>query len=168
MFIARLKVPRLSSFACRYSSKIAISQISFSKFGNPTEVLERLELQVSRELKKNEVLLKMMAAPVHPADINTIQGVYGIKPALPAVPGIEGVAEVLQVGSSVRALQSGDKVIPIKRTFGTWRTHQVCSEEFLVKVIPQYCKFIICVLFLRIPNNSVVEYNLRFQMIYPC
>ena len=36
----------------------------------------------------------MLIAPVNPADINTIQGVYPVKKPLPAVPGNEGVAEV--------------------------------------------------------------------------
>ena len=52
----------------------------------------------------------MLAAPVHPADINTIQGVYGIKPDLPTVPGIEGVAEVLQVSFGILALELRETV----------------------------------------------------------
>ena len=37
----------------------------------------------------------MLAAPIHPADINIIQGSYGIKPEMPHVLGNEGVGEVI-------------------------------------------------------------------------
>ncbi|XP_076036918.1 enoyl-[acyl-carrier-protein] reductase, mitochondrial-like isoform X2 [Oratosquilla oratoria] len=76
----------------------------------------------------------MLAVPIHPADINTIQGSYGIKPSLPHVPGYDGVAEVLEVGSEVQGLQSGDWVIPRILSSGTCRTHMRASPENLIKI----------------------------------
>lgn len=38
----------------------------------------------------------MLAAPINPSDMNTIQGTYAVKPTLPCVLGNEGVGEVLQ------------------------------------------------------------------------
>lgn len=75
-----------------------------------------------------------MAAPINPADINTIQGVYPIKPTLPAIPGNEGVAEIIAVGDDVKKLKIGDWVIPVKNAWGTWRTHALCSENELQKI----------------------------------
>ena len=75
----------------------------------------------------------MLAAPVNPADINTIQGVYAITPPLPAVGGGDGVGEVLKVGTKVTAMKPGDWVFPGGSMKGTWTTHFVESEKNLVK-----------------------------------
>lgn len=48
----------------------------------PQDVLEYVSgpMPVPAE---GEVLIRMKAAPVNPADINFVQGVYGVKPVLP-------------------------------------------------------------------------------------
>lgn len=79
--------------------------------------------------------LKFLLAPVNPADINTVQGVYPIKPSLPGVPGSEGIAEVIAVGPEAKNIKLGDRVIPNKQPFGTWRTNSVVSESDVFKVI---------------------------------
>lgn len=76
----------------------------------------------------------MLGAPVNPADINTVQGVYPIKPPLPAVPGNEGVGRVLSVGSDVKSLSVGDTVVPLDLGLGTWRTHGVWDANKWMKV----------------------------------
>jgi len=78
----------------------------------------------------------MLASPINPADINTIQGVYPVKPTLPSIPGNEGVGEILQVGENVKKLKVGDWVIPSANAWGTWRTHAVCPESDLQKLKP--------------------------------
>lgn len=82
-----------------------------------------------------QVLVRMLAAPVNPADINTVQGVYAVKPPLPSVPGNEGIGEVLEIGrNSHSELQPGDHVIPRVNAFGTWRTHAITTPSELIKV----------------------------------
>lgn len=76
----------------------------------------------------------MLAAPVNPADINTIQGVYPVKPSLPSVPGNEGVGRVESIGEGVKKLNAGDLVLPREVGWGTWRTHAVCNAEELVTI----------------------------------
>merc|ERR1711962_1459192 len=71
----------------------------------------------------------MLAAPVHPADINTIQGTYPIKPPLPAIGGGEGVGEVLSIGPQVKNLKIGDWVFPGGNMSGTWTTRFVDDKE---------------------------------------
>lgn len=85
----------------------------------------------------------MLTAPINPADINQIQGVYPSKPPFTtdlgtaepaAVPGNEGAAEVINVGSGVKNVQKGDWVIMRYSAQGTWRTHLALDESQVVKV----------------------------------
>lgn len=49
-------------------------QLVYSEFGDPMKVVKYREVLVP-ELQPQEVLVRMLAAPVNPADINTIQGI---------------------------------------------------------------------------------------------
>ena len=82
-------------------------------FGDPLEVLqleETTEQMLKAPLGPTEVLVQILASPVHPATLYQIKGIYGIKPKLPAVPGLESCAEVVQTGAQVTSLQVGEKV----------------------------------------------------------
>jgi len=85
-------------------------------------------------LKPNEVLVRLEAAPINPADLNIIEGAYGTRPTLPAIAGLEGVGTIQAVGSAVKGLQVKDRVIPAQPGFGTWRTDAVVPEEQLQKI----------------------------------
>ena len=107
----------------------------YAEHGDPAKVLQRVDSPViPSQLKDNEVLIRMLAAPINPADINTIQGVYRLLPKLPAVGGTEGVGEVMQVGKAVAELQTGDWVVPAVASFGTWRMVTVCSSSEVMKI----------------------------------
>ncbi|RZB40445.1 ADH N domain containing protein [Asbolus verrucosus] len=109
------------------------SKLVYAEHGDPVKVIRKETEQIA-EPQPDEVLVKMLAAPVNPADINTIQGKYPVRPPLPAVPGNEGVAEVVEVGSSVTTLKKGDRVVPLVQGLGTWRTHTVISKDDLLKI----------------------------------
>lgn len=51
-------------------------QLVYNEFGDPLHVVKYRECQVP-SVGPEEVLVRMLAAPVNPADINTIQGMYG-------------------------------------------------------------------------------------------
>ena len=104
--------------------------IRFHSFGKAEEVaqLEPLDLPV---VAKGQLLLKMLATPINPADLNFIQGNYGVTPELPASPGIEGCAEVLE--SKEDGFEVGDKVIFIQRV-GTWQSHLVCDASKTLRI----------------------------------
>jgi NADPH:quinone reductase-like Zn-dependent oxidoreductase len=104
--------------------------LSFFHTGVPAEVLElhSMPMPVPGE---GEVLVRMLAAPVNPADLNTVEGTYGIKLELPATPGVEGFGEVLE--SRTSAFVPGDRVIFLKRA-ATWASHTVVSADALFKV----------------------------------
>ena len=106
------------------------SSTFFASFGQPNEVVRLTALTV-QELKPNEVRLKMLYAPINPADINYIQGIYGIKPELPAIPGLEGCGEVIESRSD--KLQTGDLVITINPV-GTWAEQVVCPADYVLKI----------------------------------
>ncbi|XP_019869633.1 enoyl-[acyl-carrier-protein] reductase, mitochondrial [Aethina tumida] len=116
----------------RFNS-VQASKLIYTEYGDPIKVIQK-EPETIPDPKDDEVLIKMLAAPVNPADINTIQGKYPSKPQLPAVPGNEGVAKVICTGPGVSDLSEGDHVVPLVNNLGTWRTHAVLKKEHLLKV----------------------------------
>lgn len=99
----------------------------FEQTGPPAQVLSLRETSLP-PLQPGEVLLRMLAAPVNPADLNFIAGTYGVKPVLPATPGIEGVGEVIETGGAVTQVKKGDRVRSFSET-GTWRQHLVLKAS---------------------------------------
>jgi len=80
-----------------------------------------------------QVMVKMIVALVNPSDINMIQGVYPVKPQLPSTPGVEGIGDIVAVGSAVKNLVPGDRVIT-SSVIGTWCTAGVFNSKQLKKV----------------------------------
>uniref|UniRef100_A0A3Q2SND5 Enoyl-[acyl-carrier-protein] reductase, mitochondrial n=1 Tax=Fundulus heteroclitus TaxID=8078 RepID=A0A3Q2SND5_FUNHE len=105
----------------------------YRKHGDPSRVVELEDVPVPQTGEK-DVLVKLLASPINPSDINMIQGTYAILPDLPAVGGNEGVAQVLEVGSQVKSLKPGDWVIPRDAGLGTWRTEAVLAEDDVILV----------------------------------
>ena len=118
------------------------SVLAFRKYGQPENVLSLHTHSIS-PAHSNLLTIRFLASPINPADINQIQGVYPSSPTFTtalgtpepiAVGGNEGVAEVVSVGTGVRALAKGDWVIMKKPGFGTWRTHAQTTEDNLLKI----------------------------------
>lgn len=153
----------------RYVSVYGYTQakaLVYSKYGEPGDVLQyvvdssiianptlmaRLLTDCQFRLHKHsipaphgtQVNLRLLAAPLNPADINQIQGVYPSKPPFEstlgtgvpsAVGGNEGAFEVISTGSSVKNLSKGDWVIMKRTGQGTWRTHAQLDESQLIKI----------------------------------
>lgn len=107
-------------------------------------LLRRLHTHsISPSLPPQSLLLRTLAAPINPADINQIQGVYPSKPPLTsllgtsqpsAVGGNEGCFEIAAIGSAIKSVQKGDWVIMKSTGFGTWRTHALAEEKDVMKV----------------------------------
>lgn len=109
-------------------------KLTFSQTGDPSEVLH-LEPSEVPTPRGHEVVVRMLFAPIHPADLNFIEGVYGKKPVLPAVPGIEGCGRVEVIGDAVESLAVGDLVIPL-RSIGLWTHHYLAAESAFAKLPP--------------------------------
>jgi len=88
--------------------------------------------------KANEVLVKLLAAPINPLDIIVLQGLYPVKPehkhSGEPILGYDGVGEILTCGAAVTNLAPGDLVVPSKFGTGTWRTHAILDAQSLQKV----------------------------------
>jgi mitochondrial enoyl-[acyl-carrier protein] reductase / trans-2-enoyl-CoA reductase len=109
--------------------------IKHSVFGAPQTVLAMEATNLAADkINDNEVMLKFLAAPINPSDLNMVEGVYGVRPKLPAVGGNEGVAVVTAVGSNVKKFAVGDWAIPFRAGFGCWRTEAIAAEDELIKV----------------------------------
>jgi mitochondrial enoyl-[acyl-carrier protein] reductase / trans-2-enoyl-CoA reductase len=128
-----------------FSSKAALTRPDQNHWG-PTDTNPRLHTHsISPSLPSSSVLLRTLAAPINPADVNTIQGTYGVKPSFSqligtqepsAIPGNEGVFEIVSTSSlpASSPLSKGDWVIPKKTGFGTWRTHAVAPADAVIRV----------------------------------
>lgn len=105
-------------------------RLVFDTFGKSSDVL-RWEPCPLPEPGPGETLVRLLAAPINPADLNTIEGTYGEALPLPAVPGIEGCGVVEHCPSGM--FSTGDRVIFLKRA-ATWATHTVVPTSALFPV----------------------------------
>jgi trans-2-enoyl-CoA reductase len=95
------------------------------------------------------VNIKICLAPINPADLNAIEGVYPSKHILETrlntsgdasqdnpvyVPGNEAVAQVTQVANDVTGLKPGDWVIMGKAQLGTWMSVKNVHHRHLIPV----------------------------------
>ena len=110
----------------------SIKAAIYETHGNPVEVLRIVE-QRWPEPAPDEVVVKMAAAPINPADLNAIEGKYPIRTTLPATPGMEGAGVVVQVGSGVQNLAVGTQVI-LPHGLGTWREACAVAAGKLVPI----------------------------------
>lgn len=69
-------------------------------------------------MKPTEALVKMLAAPITPADVSQISGFEGKANGFPRVAGNEGVGVVVEVGSGVKGLAKGDYVVASRSGLG--------------------------------------------------
>jgi NADPH:quinone reductase-like Zn-dependent oxidoreductase len=108
----------------------AVNALRFHECGKPAEVL-RLEAVEPPPLAEGEVRLRILAAPVNPADLNFIEGTYGVKPELPALPGTEGCGEVVE--SRAAGFAPGDRAILLRRA-GTWAEQATAPAAHLLRL----------------------------------
>jgi trans-2-enoyl-CoA reductase len=80
-----------------------------------------------------EVIVKMRAAPINPADLNQIEGKYPVRAQLPATPGFEGAGIIAEVGPNVTNVAVGALVI-LPHNVGTWRDAVAVKADELVVV----------------------------------
>lgn len=94
--------------------------IRFEQFGEPSQVLQLAEAPIP-EPKKGEVRVRMIASPINPSDLLTVQGRYGVVPPLPSVPGYEGVGVVDKAGPGlIGKVLVGRRVVVLNQTGGNW------------------------------------------------
>jgi NADPH:quinone reductase and related Zn-dependent oxidoreductases len=109
-----------------------INAAVYETHGNPADVL-RVESRPWPTPAPGEVIVKMRAAPINPADLNQIEGKYPVRAELPATPGFEGAGIVVDVAADVKGLSNGALVI-LPHNTGTWRDAVAVKADELVLV----------------------------------
>ena len=82
------------------------------------------------DLKANQVLIRMEAAPCNPSDIAFIRGGYNINKPLPAVPGFEGAGVVVDTGNNATAIL-GKRISAFiqAEVDGTWAEYFIAEAK---------------------------------------
>ena len=99
----------------------------------PPEVMVEREIAVP-EPENDQVRIRVRAAGVNFADLLQRLGLYGNAPKMPYVPGFEVSGEVSAVGSEVRSIQEGDRVVALTR-FGGY-AEEVCAPALAALPVP--------------------------------
>lgn len=96
-----------------------VRTIVFHEYGVPSEVA-RLEERELAPPGPGEARVRLLAAPINPADLNVLEGKYATLPDLPGIPGVEGVGIIEDLGEGVGQIQKGYRVL-LPHGIGTWR-----------------------------------------------
>lgn len=112
------------------SSKLLANRaIIYTSNGPPASVLSALSFPSLPHPPPNTLNIKWLLAPINPADLNVIEGVYPSKPPLTNlnqqnvyVAGNEGLAQVTAIGDGVNHFHPGEWVVINKQQVGTWKS----------------------------------------------
>jgi NADPH:quinone reductase-like Zn-dependent oxidoreductase len=110
--------------------------IQISSFGNPTDVLELIDIREPSKPDMGLALIGVEFAPINPNDLLLIKGTFHWTPSLPYLVGNEGVGRVLALGPRVSTVKVGDRV-PLPLYSGTWRERVLVSARDLVALPPE-------------------------------
>lgn len=121
--------------------------IVYTQNGDPSKVLTALSYRSLPPPTPNTVNVRFILAPINPADLNVIEGVYPAKASPDTTPslsrnfreplfvgGNEGLARITAVGHGVNSLEKGDWVIMTKPQIGTWCTDKTVGVHDIAKV----------------------------------
>ena len=107
-----------------------IRAVRYHSTGDPTRVVQVDEVAVG-EPAAGEVRVRMLWAPINPADLNMLEGKYGESRPLPDVPGNEGCGRVVSVGGGVDESWIGRLVLVDRMA---WREEGNWPIESLIAV----------------------------------
>jgi NADPH2:quinone reductase len=111
-----------------------VKAIVFEKHGDPAEVLKVRDVP-DPQPGFRQVRVRMLAAPMNPSDLLTIEGNYGRLPDLPATPGFEGVGVVEATGGGALGwLRKGKRVAVIHQKGGSWAEQCIVPAKHVVPV----------------------------------
>lgn len=142
-------VRSIKRLSCSMASHARVRSITgramvYAEHGDPKEKLRIHEYEIP-EPADDEFLVRFLASPINPADLNQIEGVYPKRPSFTdkfdterpsAVGGNEGLVEVIKAGRDGMSMKwhLGQWAIMRRTTFGTWRTHALAKAEDLLEV----------------------------------
>src|SRR5437763_11863338 len=97
------------------------------QFGDP-EVLKLEDVPTPKPLP-GQVLVKIRAAGVNPADTYARTGNYSVIPPLPYTPGTDGAGIIDSIGDGVKKVKAGDRVYVAKSLSGTYAEYALALES---------------------------------------
>jgi NADPH2:quinone reductase len=97
------------------------------QFGGP-EVMKLEEVPTPKPAA-GQVLVKIHAAGVNPADTYVRTGNYAVLPPLPYTPGTDGAGVVDSAGDGVKRVKPGDRVYVAKNVSGTYAEYALALES---------------------------------------
>lgn len=100
--------------------------------GKPADVVACGEITLPPPAE-GEARVRMICAPINPADLNMLEGKYGEARPLPDTPGNEGVGEVIALGPGVVGALLGRRVLVGSEA---WRTQGNWAAQDLIVVPP--------------------------------
>jgi len=112
--------------------------IRVNEFG-PAEVL-RLENVPDPRPDLGQVLVRVKAVGVNPADTYIRAGSYAVKPALPFTPGWDAAGVVEAIGDGVTRVKPGDRVYTAGTLTGAYAELTLCTEA-QVHPLPERVSF---------------------------
>src|SRR5258707_5933629 len=117
--------------------------IVHSEYGAPEKVLKITKCQLkSEELGADDVLVKVIARPIHPGDIQILSALPQGGPVAPIpegtlrVPGFEGVGTILRLGTNpevAKRFSEGQRVAFFP-AMGSWAEYVVVRYNSLLPV----------------------------------
>jgi NADPH:quinone reductase len=108
------------------------------QFGGP-EVMKLEEVPTPKPAT-GQVLVKIHAAGVNPADTYARTGNYAVLPPLPYTPGTDGAGVIDSVGDGVKKVKTGDRVYVAKSISGTYAEYALALESQVYR-LPENISF---------------------------
>jgi NADPH:quinone reductase len=108
------------------------------QFGGP-EVMKLEEIPTPKP-STGQVLVKIHAAGVNPADTYARTGNYAVLPPLPYTPGTDGAGVIDSVGDGVKKVKARDRVYVAKSISGTYAEHALALESQVYR-LPENISF---------------------------
>ena len=129
----------------------------YHRTGAPSEVVQIDEV-AGEPAASGEVAVRMLFAPINPADLNMIEGKYGEARPLPDVPGNEGAGVVEAVGEGVEPSWTGRTVLVSSEA---WRARGNWPVAAVTAVPPELSPQDACVLRVNPPTAWLMLHAFR-------
>ncbi len=106
--------------------------VRFSRFGPASEVAEIVEIPEPALPGPGQVLIEVEVAPINPSDLLHFEGRYAQPASLPAFAGGGVLGRIAGLGSDVRHLKLGNRVIVLNTERSAWRERLVWPAARLI------------------------------------
>ena len=109
--------------------------VQYFHFGSAADVAEVVEVADPGAPGSGEIIIDVLASPVHPSEFLNFEGRFGsYAPSLPAFAGGEAVGRVAALGEGVPHLAVGDRVLTQYAGRGSWRERIKASAHGMFRL----------------------------------